>query len=298
MLGLTNLWRNRLLSSATIVVIAVMICIFNGILAVNYISRQALTSLNEKVDLVFYLKEGTDFYSANQLASQLRQLPGVKSVDYVSKEQALQFVSKTYPETADFLLKFNLKNPLPASLSVSTASAEYHQTVYDFIESSSLGQYVELDGQTNGADEQKIISSATKNLLGINNFVKQLVFWIVFIFIIGGALIIINAIRLTIFSRRNEIFIMRLVGASHYFIRLPFITEGLAYAVIALLLSFPLLFLGSQTLQLDSFDLLGELSTLNLLNLFFIELLICGILAILSSLATVENYLRGQLTNP
>lgn len=296
MLGLTNLWRNRLLSTASIVVMAVMLTIFNGILAVNYITKQALSTINQKVDIVFYLKEGTDFYSANQLAAQLRQLPGVKSVDYVSKEQALQSMSKTYPETTDFLLKFNLRNPLPASLSVTTSSAEHNQSVYDFIQSTPLNQYVELDRQKNRTDEQIIISSATRNLIDINNFVKQLVFWVVFIFIIGGALIVINAIRLTIFSRRNEIFIMRLVGASHHFIRLPFLTEGLAYAVIAVILSFLLLFLGGQSLQLENFELLREFSSLNLVNLFFIELLICGILAVLSSLATVENYIRGKLS--
>jgi cell division protein FtsX len=63
-LGLTNLWRNRLLSLATIFVMAIMICIFNTILAVNLISKQALSNLNQKVDIVFYLKEGTDYYNS------------------------------------------------------------------------------------------------------------------------------------------------------------------------------------------------------------------------------------------
>lgn len=295
-LGLINLWRNRLLSMATIIVMAIMICIFNSILAVNFISRQALTSLNQKVDIVFYLKDGVDFYNANLLASKIREVPGVKSVEYISKEKALNIVSKTYPETADFLLKFNLNNPLPASLSVTTVSAEDHQSVYDFIAKTPLSQYIEQDQQKNRTDNQSIIASTTQNLLSINSFVKQLIFWVVFIFIIGGALIVINAIQLTIFTRRNEIFIMRLVGATPNFIRLPFLTEGISYAVIAVTLSFILLYLAGQTLHLESFQLLRELSSVNLTNLFFFELIACAGMAFISSLATVESYIRGKLT--
>ena len=295
-LGLINLWRNRLLSMATIVVMAIMICIFNSILAVNFISRQALTSLNQKVDIVFYLKDGTDFYNANLLASKIREINGVKAVDYISKEKALELVSKTYPETTDFLLKFNLNNPLPASLSVTTESAEDHQSVYDFIAKTPFNQHIEMEQQSNRADDQSIISSTTQNLLSINSFVKQLIFWVVFIFIIGGALIVINAIQLTIFTRRNEIFIMRLVGATPHFIRLPFITEGVAYAVIAVTLSFIMLFLAGQALHLENFQLLREITNLNLTNLFLFELLACAGMAFLSSLATVESYIHGKLT--
>lgn len=295
-LGIINLWRNRLLSLATILVMAIMICIFNSILAVNYITRQALTNLNQKVDIVFYLKEGTDYYSANLLATQMGKIPGVKKVDYVSKEEALNIISKTYPETADFLLKFNLKNPLPASLSVTTESAEYQQKVYDFLATSPLQKYVENNDQANRLDNQSIIASTASNLISINNFVKQLIFWVVFIFIIGGALIIINAIQLTIFTRRNEIFIMRLVGATPNFIRLPFLTEGICYALISVILSFLLLYLTGQALDLKNLQILRDLTNINLTNLFFFELFLCGLLALISSLATVEKYIRGNLS--
>lgn len=294
-LGFINFWRNKLLSAATILVMAIMICIFNSILAVNYITQQSLTSLNQKVDIVFYLKEGTDFYTANLLSSKIRELPGVTRVEYISKEKALATMSKTYPETTEFLTKFNLRNPLPASLSITTEKAENHKTVYDFISGSPLNKYLSLEQESNKTSEQKIISSTTQNLININNFVKQLVFWIVFIFIIGGALIIINAIQLTIFTRRKEVFIMRLVGATPNFIRLPFLTEAICYAIIAVLLSFILLIIAGQTLQFENLNILKEISSINLLNLFLTELIICGILATISSLATIENYSKRNL---
>lgn len=295
-LGLINLWRNRLLSLATILVMSIMVCIFNSILAVNLISRQALSNLNQKVDLVLYLKEGTDYYNANQLLSQIRNLPGVKTVQYISKEQALDLISKTYPETSTFLGKFNLRNPLPASISVTTDNAEDQQGIYDFLAKSPLNQFVDDQPTQNRTDQQNIISDTTQNLISINNFVKQLIFWIVFIFILGGALIVINAVQLTIFTRRNEIFVMRLVGATPTFIRLPFLTEGLCYALLSVSFSFVLLIFASNTLGLGNLQILKDLGDINITNIFLSELGLAALLSLFSSLVTVEHYLHGQFT--
>lgn len=293
-LGLTNLWRNRLLSIATILVMAIMICIFNSILAVNYISKQALQNINQKVDLIFYLKDGTDYYSANLLATKLKEVAGVKNVEYISKEQALSIVSQNYPQTVDFLRKFNLKNPLPASLSVTTENAEAHQNVYNFLDKSPLNQYLE-ERDESGTSQRDIISSTARNLANLNLFIKQLIFWIVFVFIIGGSLIIINAIQLTIFTRRQEIFIMRLVGATPNFIRLPFITEAICYAVVAVILSFFLLFMAGQALEINNLEIFREFQAINLLPVFFTEIGLSALLGLISSFFAVEKYLHGNL---
>ena len=293
-LGLTNLWRNRLLSIATILVMAIMICIFNSILAVNYISKQALQNINQKVDLIFYLKDGTDYYSANLLATKLKEVAGVKNVEYISKEQALSIVSQNYPQTVDFLRKFNLKNPLPASLSVTTENAEAHQNVYNFLDKSPLNQCLE-ERDESGTSQRDIISSTARNLANLNLFIKQLIFWIVFVFIIGGSLIIINAIQLTIFTRRQEIFIMRLVGATPNFIRLPFITEAICYAVVAVILSFFLLFMAGQALEINNLEIFREFQAINLLPVFFTEIGLSALLGLISSFFAVEKYLHGNL---
>ena len=295
-LGFVNLWRNRLLSFATIFVMAVMIVIFNCILAVNFISRQALQNLNQKVDIVFYLKEGTDYYTSSTLANKIKEIPGVKKVTYISKDQALEIVSKSYPATTDFLTKFNLKNPLPASISITTDTAENHLAVSNFIKNSPLNQYIDnssINGQH--TNDTNILASTAQNLININSFVKQLVFWVIFIFIIGGSLIIINAIQLTIFTRRNEIYVMRLVGATPNFIRLPFITEGLIYALVSVSLSFLLIFIASQSIGLQNIQIFQNFEQVNLLNIFIIELLVSSLLSLISSIATVEQYIKKNL---
>lgn len=294
-LGLINLWRNKLLTLATVFVMAVMICIFNSILAVNFITKQALTNLNQKVDLIYYLKEGTDYNTASLIIAEIKELPGVKKVNYISKEQALQIVSKTYPETANFLTKFNLKNPLPSSISITTENAESHRDINKLLMKSKYQSYLEQTINNNQQNDQKILAATTENLININQFVKQLIFWIVFTFIIGGALITINAIQLTIFTRRKEIYIMRLVGATPNFIRLPFITEGFMYAILAVTFSFILLLGAGQLIGGENLQFLNEIKDINLFNIFLSELILTGLISLISSLVTVEQYLKGHL---
>ncbi len=291
-LGFTNVWRNKYLSLATVLVIAVIICIFNCILAVKTITQNAINGLNEKIDVIIYLQDSISFYDANRLQEQIENLPGVKSVDYISKEQALGLVLKTYPETSDFLTKFNLKNPLPPSLSITTQSAQDHQNVINYIQKSSYSRFVEFPASNS---DQEILSATAKNLININNFIKQLIFWIVFIFVIGGALVIINAIQLTIYNRKKEIYVMRLVGATPHFVRTPFVTEAAIYALISIILSLFFIYFVSRYLGVESL-LLTEFSNTALLAQFIIiETLVTILLSILSTLLTVERYLQGKL---
>lgn len=307
-LGLTNLLRNKALTLATIFVIAIMVCIFNSILAVNFITQQALQSLNEKVDIVLYLKDDISFYDATSLKENLSKLPGVKSTEYISKEDALKIISKTYPETPDFLLKFNVVNPFPQSISIVTTNAENYQNIIEYIQTSRYKDFIEetQDLQKNSEDnpqknsqkrnENQILSTVANNLIYINQFVKQLIFWIVLTFIIGGTLIIVNAIQLTIYTRRNEIYIMRLVGATPNFIRLPFMIEGICYGLFAVILSFIMTFLLTKILNVDSLKFIENLKDLDFNKIFFAEILLSTILGIISSFSSVQKYLKGKLT--
>jgi cell division transport system permease protein len=295
-LGLINFWRNKLLTLATILVVAVMLCILNSILAVNQITKNALQTLNQKVDIVFYLKGNIDFHDANALKEKISSLPGVQKVEYISKQQALEIISKTYPETTDFLTKFNLENPLPASISITTEKAEDHLSVINYIKKSRFAEMIDFNqNNTEKRNDQEILSATTSNLIYISNFVKQLIFWIVFIFLIGGSLIIINAIQLTIYTRKNEIYIMRLVGATPNFIRLPFITEGVCYAVLSVFFSYVLIFIVSKILGIDQMIFSEILANVNIANLIITEIGLTILLSIISSFSTVESYLKQKL---
>lgn len=293
--GLSNFWRNKFLSFATIIVMAVIILIFNVILAIQHIGNQAMYSLSERVDIVIYLKDNIDFYSAKNLQDTIKEVEGVTTVKYTSKEEALNIVSKTHPKTADFLRKFNLQNPLPPSISITTNSPENHATIQELLQQPEYANLMENYITDEVTGESVILSAVAKNLQNIGKFVKQIIFWMVFVFILGGTLIIVNAIQLTIFHRKQEIHIMRIVGATHNFIRLPYIFEGILYGVSAVILSFIILLAVTDSLHLEQSNFLEYYQNINLMHVFTTELLITVILAVISSFSAVEQNIKGKL---
>lgn len=285
-LSLTNIWRNKVLSLATIFVIAIIIFIFNIILAVNFIAQNALQDLNKKVDLTLYLKESTDYQQAQDLAAVIQTLEGVESATYTSKGDALETLKITHPDLSLAFEKYDLGNPLPASINVKTTHPKYHQAISNFLSQDQYKNYLSNIDASASTENNSIISSVSKNLLQMTVFTHQIIFWLIMIFILGGALIILNALQITIFTRREEIKVMKLVGASNLFIRSPFIIESVIYGTLAVIGSFIMLGILSNNIQVEYLDLWQFVSV------FFIELAITIILSIISSLIAIHEYVR------
>lgn len=293
-LALANFWRNKFLSLATIMVMAVIIFIFNVILAIQFVSNQALQALSEHVDVVIYLRDDISFYDARRLTDTLARVEGIKEVKYTSKEEALQIVGKTHPKTAEFLQKFNLRNPLPPSISIVTENPEDQSGIQAVFEQADFRNM--MQNYVSGTGENAVISSVAENLSNISHFVKQIIFWMVLVFVLGGTLVIVNAIQLTIYTRRNEIYIMRLVGATPNFIRLPFVFEGMLYGIFAVLLSFIILAILSTSIQFEQTNLWTYYSNMQASRVIFTELVITTVLAVICSFSAVQQYLKGKLT--
>jgi len=296
-LGVTNFWRNKFLSMATIGVIAVILFIFNVILAVHFIGNQALQALSERVDIVIYLRDDIQLYDAQNLTQSLQNIDGVKTVKYTSKVEALDIVARTHPKTAEFLRKFNLNNPLPPSISIITQRPEDYKTVETFLQQGQYKSFMQNYVAEGSSSDSQILSSVAQNLLNISRFIRQVIFWLVLVFVLGGTLVIVNGIQLTIYTRRQEITIMRLVGATPAFIRMPFIFEGILYGALAVLTSFLFLFILGKTIQIDDNTMWSYYNSLELNKVFITEMIITIGLGIMSSFAAVEQHVHGKITN-
>ncbi|MFA6917236.1 MAG: permease-like cell division protein FtsX [Candidatus Gracilibacteria bacterium] len=277
--SLSNIWRNKVLSLATIFVIAIIIFIFNIILSINFIAKDALTDLNKKVDLVLYLKDSTNEGQVQTMMETIRGLEGVEKITYTTKARALEQLKEIHPEIYMSFEKYNLGNPLPASFNIVTTDPKYQSAINTFLNQQPYSTYLSNVTTNDNAD---IMKSVLKNLLKVSNFTKQVIFWLIMTFVVGGALIILNALQITIFTRRQEILVMKLVGASRWFVKLPFIIESIIYSVLAVLLSFLMLFLLSKNLQIGY---------QNIFNYLFIELLVTVVLGIFSSMIAVHEHL-------
>lgn len=295
-LGLSNLFRNKFLSIATISVIGITLFVFNIILAINFVAESSLSSLSEKIDLTLYLKESTTPDNARVIMDELKLVNGVKAVSYTSKEEALQKIKTTYPSIYNSFTKYDLGNPLPASISIQTKDPLYHKSIENYILGSKISLYTSNIKQSEtGSQEQSIISSVAKNLQKVTDFSRQIIFWLVIIFVIGGILIVLNSIQITIFSRRKEVNIMRLVGAPLKSIYLPFIFESILYAVFAIIINLFLLWFLSKQINIEGTSLYDFSQNLHLALLTMIELVITIALSVGSSLVAVRSYLRRPL---
>ncbi len=292
-LGMQNIWRNKILSIASIFVIAVILFIFNIILAINLIATEALTDLNKKIDITVYLKETTSYEETQKIIKTLKNLPETEEVNFTSKEDALNQLKITNPDLSLSFEKYNLGNPLPSSINIITKNPKYNKQILEFLNEDKYK--IHLSNISGTTDRNVILDSVSNNLLKLNNFTKQIIFWLIVIFMIGGMLIILNALQITIYHRKKEISIMKLVGSPHLFIRTPFLIEGIVYGISAVILSFLMLFILAQNINIENTALWNYYSLTSFIYLFLIELIITIILCSISSSIAVHEYINQEL---
>lgn len=283
-LALQNLWRNKLVTGATLLVMTLILLIFNIIFTVNSIARDAITELKRKVDLILYLKDEADPLIVNKLTLDLKAFPETKNIVYTSKDQALEGLLNKYSQDLNPFTNSTIKNPLPASLQIITEKPEDHEVILSYLEQADYENLV-LDVESNRENQQ-----IAANLLKVTRFSEKLLLGIILTFVLGSLLIVTNAITMTIFHRKKEIQIMQMVGANLNFIRAPFLIEGAVYGVFSVLLSMGLLLGFVQSIDLSQITFLS--GNLNYGLLFLIQIIVCAAIGIVSSHLALHHYLK------
>ena len=283
------------MSLATVFVMGTIIFVFNIILSVNFIAQDALQDLSRKVDINVYLRDSVNYDQVRFLVGEIERIEQVEKVEYISKEKALQRLKITHPNISLAFEQYDLGNPLPASLNITTVHPQYHQAVKDFLSRDEYRLY--LSGFARGEDSSgsDIISGVSENLLNLTVFTRQLIFWLIMTFLVGGALIMINAIHITIFMRKKEISVMKLVGASNNFIRSPFVMESVIYAVLAVLFGFLMLVILANNIGFRESGLFAGYLDFNFTTIFFVELFLTIALSVFSSVVVTNEYIKRDL---
>ena len=167
--------------------------------------------------------------------AELRKMPEVKQVTFVSKEEGLEKIKKTQPD----LVQGIVSNPLPHSFDVTPKDADNVRSI------SNQLRALKLPGVQKIRDGEKVAD----RILEVAALVSAIVGIAVIVLAIASMLLIANTIRLSIFSRRREIEVMKLVGATNWFVRGPFMVEGLICGVVGSVVAVVLLFLGKVVLE-------------------------------------------------
>lgn len=297
-----NLLRNKLLSVATILIIALMLFVFNLILALSYASDSVITNVGEKLDISIEMQSGTETYQIQSFVKTLERNPDIKDVVYISKTEALGKFGSKYPNIISFLDHHKLENPLPDVVRIVTADVSRNNAVIDFLEGSQFSSLINQEKLMTNFEQK----DRNEKILNITRSIKRISFWLILIFAIVGLMIIFNSININIHTHSKEIHIMQLVGAKHGFIRSGFILEGIAFAVVALVIS---LLFSRVILAYLTRNLVGVISNETLMaglnsilvhfeDRFFLtfswQLLATVIAGVISSYLAIELYLRKQ----
>lgn len=290
--GLKNFWRNGWLSTATISIMILTLLVITVLLMVNVVANAVLKNLENKIDISVYFKLQTSEDDILTAKTQLEKLAEVESIDYTSQNQALLNFREKHKDNPVLLQSLDEleTNPLEASLNIKARETSQYASINQFLESV---HYKDIIDKVNYMQNKGVIEKLSKIITDVKTvglIVSLLLAIIVF-------LVTFNAIRLAIYSSREEINVMKLVGASNWFIRGPFIIEGLMYGVIATIITviflYPAFYFASP--KISGFLPIGDLFSYFKANIFSLVFLLLGvglILGTFSSFIAVRKYLK------
>ena len=229
-----NLKRNLLMTIAAISTVAISLLLLGGAQILQLVVANVTSTWDGKVEVSVFLRSDITEGELDGLRSDLAGMPEIDTFTYVSKDQAYEDFKKLYPDNPE-LTEVLPKDSLPASFRVSLVDASAAEEVAARVEGSP------------GIDEVNFGGDIIRRLLQVNTLLRAVTLGMSAVLMVAAAALIANTIRLAIYARREEISIMKLVGATNWFIRIPFMFEGVFAALTGALVS-SLVVLGANEL--------------------------------------------------
>jgi cell division transport system permease protein len=291
--GLKNFSRNGWLSTATVAIMTLALLVFGSLLLFGYVTQQATASIENKIDISVYFQTNTAEDEILSIQQSLESLPQVASVQYISRDQALANFEQNHAndQTVSEAINELDTNPLEASLNIKANDPSQYAAINSYLQSPNLTQYIDTISYP---QDQDVINRLAEIVSIVDHGGWAA---IIFLVIIAG-LVVFNTIRLAIYSNREEIGIMRVVGASNALVRGPFVVDGMLCgaiaAIVSLLILAPILYFVSPYLDVFIPGLgLWHYFYTHLARLLLYELLFGVLIGAFSSFFAVRRYLRN-----
>lgn len=221
----TQIFRNRAMSAASMFSITAMLLILGlfFILAVN-INMVSETAKKQFDTIQVYLHDETEYEEAVVMLEKLNEMQGVEEAIYLSNDQAMEEWKTKWGENA-YLLEGLNKNPLPNSLKIKVTQLESADIIVEKVKSFD------------GIEDIKYYKSTVDQLMKVTKFIQAGALIVISFLVIISVVVVSNTVKLTVLAREREISIMKYVGATNWFIRGPFLIEGILIGIISALIS-------------------------------------------------------------
>ncbi|MDD5749303.1 MAG: permease-like cell division protein FtsX [Patescibacteria group bacterium] len=294
--ALQGVFRNFWLSVVTITMMIMAVLSVTILVAMDYVKEATIASVKNKVDILVELRFNAGSDEVEGLVIELERLTEVKSVRVITPQENLEiFRQRNQDSQISRALDIydEEENPFSYSLAIGAYDLSQYPQILEFLNQekySGLVQVSEFDSH-----EEFI-----ERINSIAEFVNRYSLYLALIFIAISVIVIFNTIRISIYTRRDEIMIMKLVGAGNSFVRLPFVLESVFYALAAVLLVaaavYPLVSLLQPVLNnyfqdYSAIDLRNYFIG-NLLEIFFYQFIALALINTLSTSVAIRRYLR------
>lgn len=291
--GFNNFWRNGWPSAATVLTMTLMLLCSFGLIMFNATMDSAVTSIQDKINITVFFKTNVAEDEILTVKQSLESLPEVAQVEYISSAQALEIFKERHKDDPDISQTINelSENPLEGSLNIKAHLPEQYPTIAQYLDAPNLKEGFD---KVTYFENQSVID----RLIRIVGTVNRGGLLVTLILALVAGLVVFNTIQLAIYSMRDEISIMRAVGASNSLVRGPFVVEGviagLIASVVSLLVAVPITYFVSPYISvfIPGFSASSYFYS-HLFTFLLYQVALAVGLGAVSSFIAVRRYLRN-----
>lgn len=287
--GFRNLWSNRLMSFASVAVLLSCLIMIGSAFMMLVNIQSVIDSIEDKNVIMVYVEQDADDIAVEKLGHELKLLANVSGIEFVDKETAFKQEIEALGTDATYFE--GVENPLPDLYKVSVDNMESFDSTAKEIE--------KLENVDSIRDDKDIATV----LINVRSTVTYLSIGIIILLMLVSLFIISNTIRITMFSRRLEISIMKSVGATNGFIRWPFVIEGILLGVISAIVSLGAVWGVYEIIKNSISSMLGGIMDISnslvpftdYVIIILVAFLAIGILSgVIGSMVSIQRYLKEQ----
>lgn len=297
--GIKGFYRNRTVSMSSIFILTLTLIVVMGLSTAHYVFAYTLNSVKDKVDIRIYMKPDANDDDISKTMTAVQNISNVRAAMLESKEDALSRYKDEHKDDKDTLIALEElgENPFGASISIHAADPTHYDDIVKSIKKYADNVMIQTGKSAIDHINYEELKVSIDKINSIMRAVDTTGLWIAGIFIVMSFMIVYNTTRLAIYSFRDEIGIMKLVGASNFFVRGPFIVEAILYALISSIVTMIIYYPFSIWLTEKTLRFLDGLSIIDYYKINFFNslglLLATGIvITAISSFVAVRKYLR------
>lgn len=282
--GLKNIWLHRLMTLASVCVLVACMLLIGVAVLLSINIDAAFGDLKDNNIVMVSLKDDVDEKEAKEIENSIKKLGNVKTTRYVSKDESADSFRESIGDIYDEFFEGD-NSFLPTKIEITFKDLTKYEKTVSAIEKIEGVEYVNFSPEL------------TERLEGIENVIYTAGIWIIVLLLITALVIISNTIRITMASRRLEISIMKAVGATNNFIRLPFIVEGITFGLVSAVSTTGILYLvyNSTVDKIKEFGFINVIPYTDVIWYLFAGFCAIGILAgAAGSLISISKYLKKE----